>query len=139
MRIITPKDIRINKSLEKVFLLTTAGILFLVSLSYGLIPEHSFSILYGLDISVTDFSITHMLRTLMWLYLWMLGFWIVWALNKKYTISALYSLVVFMFSVAFWRVFSIIFDGVPHFVFIFFLFSELMLWILWLYFIRKHK
>lgn len=129
-----------EKSLEhwqKIFLLATAVILLPIGLSYGFIPEQTLKYLYGIDVTVTNIALVHILRALMGLYIGMLIFWILGAVNLQFRLPALYSLVVFMFGVAGGRIFSLCFDGFPQWIFLFFLSSEMILGAMGTYLIKK--
>lgn len=128
-----------SKYWQKLFLICTAIILLPIGLTYGFVPEQTLHYLYGIDVTVNSINLVHILRALMGLYIGMLIFWLIGAFNEKLRIPALYSLTVFMFSVAMGRIFSLCFDGFPHWIFLFFLSGEFAMGFTGVYLLSKDR
>lgn len=110
-------------NLRQLFLIGTAIGLVPIALSYGLMPQQSLGELFGLQVdSVNGF---HIFRAIMGLYLTLALFWVAGALRQPLRQAALQSLVVFMFGLAIGRVGSLLIDGLPNRVLIFYLLLEL--------------
>lgn len=112
---------------QKIFLVVGAIALIPIAGIYGFVPEHTLLCFYGIHTSVTDIAVIHILRSVMVLYLGMALFWVVGASIQKLRIPALYSLMVFMGSVALGEIFSFCRDGIPKYVFVLFCVSEIAL------------
>ena len=75
-----------------------------IALSYGLMPQISLPWLY--DIAATQTPSLHFFRAVMGLYLAFAAFWLLGGLKPWLTFTALSSLVIFMFGLAFGRIIS---------------------------------
>ena len=120
---------------QSLFLLVASVGLLPIALSYGLVPTQSLSFLFGIDAAPTNVS--HIFRAVMGLYLALLLFWILGAFRDKYQIPALYSLTVFMLGLAGGRVFSLLVDGMPHWLLVVYLFLEIGFGVVGITMIRK--
>jgi hypothetical protein len=110
-------------SVRQIFLLIAAVGLVPIALSYGVMPQVSLQYLFGLSVSETN--VIHIFRAIMGLYLALSTFWILGAYKAHLRDAALYSLIVFMFGLAFGRILSIVIEGVPHWLLLVYLFLEL--------------
>jgi hypothetical protein len=97
---------------QSIFLIVTAVGLTPIALSYGLVPDVSLKMLFGIDAS--DTNTRHIFRAVMGLYLALVIFWVVGARKEALRVPALWSLVVFMFGLAAGRAVSLVVDGFPH-------------------------
>ena len=103
----------------QIFLLVSALCLIPVALSYGLDPQRSLGYLF--DVSVSNRNGIHIFRAIMGLYLALVVFWSIGACRVEVRQAALYSLVVFMLGLASGRVVSIVLDGMPDWLLVFYL------------------
>ena len=78
------------------------------------------------DIEVTNINLLNILRAISGLYIALVIFWILGAYNSNLQLSALWSLTIFMTGIALGRIASILIDGLPSPIFIFYLFLEIM-------------
>ncbi|GEM81501.1 DUF4345 domain-containing protein [Vibrio superstes] len=95
---------------QNLFLLTAALGIFPVAMSYGLFPQ----LFFGIE--TNSIEITNILRAIMGLYTAMGIYWLLAAFKPQLTLSALYSVVVFMGGLALARVISINLDGMPNMI-----------------------
>lgn len=95
-----------------------------IALFYGLAP--SITLPYLLGFPVEGLQQTHVFRAIMGLYLANVAFWISGALIPSLTRPALWALLVFMAGLASGRVISLLVDGTPNFVLLFFLGAEIV-------------
>ena len=109
---------------ESFFLVFVAIGVFSVSLGYGILPNQTMPFLY--DIEVTNINLLNILRAISGLYIALVIFWILGAYNSNLQLSALWSLTIFMTGIALGRISSILIDGLPSPIFIFYLFLEIM-------------
>ena len=109
---------------ESFFLVFVAIGVFCVSLGYGFLPNLTMPFLY--DIEVTHIKLLNILRAISGLYIALVIFWIVGAYNSNLQLPALWSLTIFMTGIALGRIASILIDGLPSPIFIFYLFLEIM-------------
>ncbi|MDB9934772.1 DUF4345 domain-containing protein [Gammaproteobacteria bacterium] len=112
----------INK--ESFFLVFVAIGVFFASLGYGFLPSLTMPFLY--DIEVTNTNLLNILRAISGLYIALVTFWILGAYNSNLQLPALWSLTIFMTGIALGRVVSILIDGLPSPIFIFYLFIEII-------------
>lgn len=110
---------------QRLFLVSMSFGLFPVALSYGLMPEHSLPLLYGTG--DPDLPTRHVFRAVMGLYLGMICLWLVGAASPNLRIPALWTVFVFVTGIASGRVLSLILDGWPEPLLIFYLFAEIAL------------
>jgi len=109
---------------ESFFLVFVAIGVFCVSLGYGFLPNLTMPLLY--DIEVTNTNLLNILRAISGLYIALVIFWILGAYNSNLQLPALRSLTIFMTGIASGRVASILIDGLPSPIFIFYLFLEII-------------
>ena len=109
---------------ESFFLVFVAIGVFSVSLGYGFLPSLTMPFLY--DIEVTNTNLLNILRAISGLYVALVSFWILGAYNSNLQLPALWSLTIFMTGLALGRVVSILIDGLPSPIFIFYLFIEII-------------
>ena len=95
-----------------------------IALSYGLLPEKSLP--WFFDIDASGRNTRHIFRAVMGLYLALVCFWLLGAANRRFRDPALMSLVVFMMGLATGRVASLIADGVPHPLLVFYMLLEFL-------------
>jgi len=96
-----------------------------VALSYGVVPERSLPPLYGFG--DPDPATRHVLRAMMGLYLAMIVFWLAGALRPDLRMPALWSVFVFVTGIALGRGLSLVLDGWPAPLLIFYLLAEVVL------------
>ncbi|MEP4486257.1 MAG: DUF4345 domain-containing protein [Halioglobus sp.] len=110
-------------SKESIFLLIAAVGLTPIALGYGLVPTISLPMLYGVE--ADSVSLTHIFRAVMGLYLAMAVFWVLGATSEPLRFPALCSVVVFMSGLAGGRAVSLLLDGIPAPMLIFYLMLEI--------------
>lgn len=108
---------------QRLFLLAMGLGLVPVALSYGAMPERSLPFLYGL--SDPDLPTRHVFRAVMGLYLGMICFWLAGALRPDLRIAAIWTVFVFVTGIAFGRALSLILDGWPGPLLLFYLLAEI--------------
>jgi Domain of unknown function (DUF4345) len=119
-----------KQRLQSAFLLVTAAGLTPIALIYGIAPEQSLPWLFGIDASGVDTR--HIFKAFMGLYLALVGFWIAGAIKPHLCNPALWSLFIFMVGLALGRVFSLLVDGWPSGLLMFYLFLEVSFgWMGW--------
>jgi len=106
-----------------------------IAFSYGLVPSQSVTYLLGFPVDGTNH--THVFRAIMGLYLANIGFWLAGFAISSLRTPALWSLFIFMSGLAAGRVVSLVIDGVPSFVLIFYLLAEAVFAFLSMMAIRK--
>lgn len=121
---------------DRLLLVLAAVGLVPIALSYGLMPSQSVAFLLGFPVDGT--SQTHVFRAIMGLYLANVGFWLAGSATLSLRTPALWSLFIFMTGLAAGRVVSVIVDGIPNFVLIFYLVAEIVFALLAWMAIRKH-
>ena len=110
------------------FLIFVASGVFLISLSYGIVPNITLSYLYGIE--VDGVSLLNIFRAIMGLYIGFVIFWIIGAFNDSLKIPALWSLIIFMAGLASGRFLSLIIDGIPHPLFVLWMLLEIIFGVL---------
>ena len=95
--------------MARLYLLISAGGVFLAALSYGLAPHLVLPI--ALDVTVDGTDMTHIFRAIMGLYLGMAVFWLLGAFRESLTRSAVLAVIFFMVGLAAGRLLSIVIDG----------------------------
>ncbi len=113
---------------DRMLLLLAALGLVPIALSYGLIPSVTVTYLLGFPVEGTNQ--THVFRAIMGLYLANAAFWLVAVGKPELQRPALWVLLLFMMGLAAGRVLSIIVDGMPGFVLLFYLVAELVFGVL---------
>lgn len=111
-------------SARNVLLLAALGLV-PIALSYGVAPTKS--VPYLLDFPVEGTNQSHVFRAITGLYFANLLFWIAGALRQPLRRAALWSLFLFMAGLAAGRILSLVLDGLPSFVLLFYLAAELLL------------
>ena len=120
---------------ESFFLVFVAIGVFSVSLGYGFLPNLTMPFLY--DIDVTNTNLSNIFRAISGLYIAFVTFWILGAYNSNLQLPALWSLTIFMTGIALGRIASILIDGLPSPIFIFYLFLEIIFGSIGYIFIKK--
>ena len=110
------------------FLIFVASGVFLISLSYGIVPNITLSYLYGIE--VDGVNLLNIFRAIMGLYIGFVIFWIIGAFNDSLKIPALWSLIIFMAGLASGRFLSLIIDGIPHPLFVLWMLLEIIFGVL---------
>tara|TARA_A100001037_G_scaffold4434_1_gene4346 strand:- start:53 stop:436 length:384 start_codon:yes stop_codon:yes gene_type:complete len=109
---------------ESFFLIFVAFGVFPVSLIYGGHPAISMPYFYGVEVNTVNLS--NILRAIMGLYIALCVFWIIGACYEKLRLAALWSMVIFMIGIASGRILSLVLDGMPSPLFIFYLAVEII-------------
>ena len=107
---------------ESYFLLFISLGVFPAALGYGLNPQEFLPILYGIEVENNNLS--NIFRAVMGLYVGCVSLWILGAFKKSLTVPALWCMFVFMLGIGLGRALSLILDGMPDTIFIFFMFFE---------------
>ena len=110
------------------FLIFVASGVFMISLSYGIVPDVTLSYLYGIE--VDSINLSNIFRAVMGLYVAFVIFWITGAFNDSLKIPALWSLIIFMAGLASGRFLSLIIDGIPHPLFVLWMLLEIIFGVL---------
>ena len=121
---------------ERSLLILAALGLVPIALSYGLMP--SASVTYLLGFPVEGVNQTHVFRAIMGLYLANALFWLVASTKPKLQQSALWVLFLFMAGLAGGRALSILLDGLPGAILVFYLIAELVFAVLSLMLLLKN-
>jgi hypothetical protein len=108
----------------KIFLLVAGVFLIPVALSYGVDPAATLPMSMNVTVEGTDQ--THIFRALMGLYLGMVTFCIIAAFTPEWRRVAVIWAVFFVYSLALGRIISIIVDGIPSPMLLFYLAVELV-------------
>jgi Domain of unknown function (DUF4345) len=112
------------KNMMKIFLLAAGVFLIPVALTYGVDPAATLPKFMNITVEGTDQP--HIFRALSCLYLGMVTFCIIAAFTPEWQRVAVIWAVFFALSLAIGRIISIIVDGVPSGILIFFLAVELI-------------
>jgi hypothetical protein len=107
---------------ESYFLLFISLGVFPAALGYGLNPQEFLPILYGIEVENNNLS--NIFRAVMGLYVGCVSLWILGALKESLTVPALWCMFVFMLGIGLGRALSLILDGLPDMIFVFFMFFE---------------
>ena len=107
----------------KLFLMVAGVFLFPVALSYGVDPAATLPKFMNITVEGTDQ--THIFRALMGLYLGMVTFCIIAAFTPEWRHVAVIWAVFFAYSLAAGRILSLIVDGMPSPILLFYLAVEL--------------
>ena len=108
-----------------------------IALSYGVVPSTSVTYLLGFPVEGTNQ--THVFRAIMGLYLANATFWLIAAMTPVLQRAALWVLFLFMAGLAAGRILSIILDGMPGTVLVFYLGAELIFAVLAAVNLRKFE
>jgi hypothetical protein len=122
----------------KLFLLVAGVFLFPVALSYGVDPAATLPKL-GMNIAVEGTDQTHIFRALMGLYLGMVTFCIIAAFTPEWRRVAVIWAVFFAYSLALGRILSLIVDGMPSHILLFYLAVELTVGTLGLFVLGRER
>lgn len=122
-------------SRERAFLLLSSIGLIPIALSYGVVPELTMELLFG--ISVDGTNLAHIFRAVMGLYLGMVIFWTLGAVRRTLTRPALAACAVFMLGLASGRALSFLVDGQPHWLLIIYAVLEITLGLIALYLFKS--
>ena len=106
---------------SKISLIISVFIVVPIAIIYGFMPE----LLFNIDVNTIDEH--SVFKAIMGIYLSFAIIWIIGIFKNKYFQIALFSNFVFMFGLAFGRIISIIFDGIPSKILVFGLVGELVL------------
>jgi uncharacterized protein DUF4345 len=109
----------------RLYLLVAAAILIPVALSYGVDPAATLPKFMNITVEGTDQ--THIFRALMGLYLGMSTFCIIAAFTPEWRRVAVIWAVFFAYSLALGRILSLIVDGMPSPILLFYMAVELIL------------
>ena len=107
----------------KLFLLVAGVFLIPVALTYGVVPAATLPKFMNFTVESTDQ--THIFRALMGLYLGMVAFCIIAAFTPEWQRAAVIWAVFFAYSLAIGRILSLIVDGMPSPILLFYLAVEL--------------
>ena len=107
---------------ESYFLLFISLGVFPAALGYGLNPQEFLPILYGIEVENNNLS--NIFRAVMGLYVGCVSLWILGAFKESLTVPALLCMFVFMLGIGLGRALSLILDGLPDMIFVFFMFFE---------------
>ena len=107
---------------DSYFLLFISLGVFPAALGYGLNPQEFLPILYGIEVENNNLS--NIFRAVMGLYVGCVSLWILGAFKKSLTVPALWCMFVFMLGIGLGRALSLILDGLPDMIFVFFMFFE---------------
>jgi hypothetical protein len=108
-----------------------------VALTYGLLPCGFLENIF--HIKFENIELSGIFRALMGLYIAMTIFWTVGIFKHGFWIAATLSNVLFMSGLAFGRLVSILFDGIPSPVFLVGLIGEMLLAAWGIFNLRKYK
>ena len=121
----------------KLFLLVAGVFLFPVALSYGVDPAATLPKFMNITVEGTDQ--THIFRALMGLYLGMVTFCIIAAFTPEWRHVAVIWAVFFAYSLAAGRILSLIVDGMPSPILLFYMAVELIVGTLGLLVLAREK
>ena len=110
--------------MKKLFLLVAGVFLIPVALSYGIDPAATLPMIMNVTVEGTDEI--HIFRALMGLYLGMVAFCIIAAFTPAWQHVAVIWAVFFAYSLAIGRILSLIVDGIPSPMLLFYLAVELV-------------
>ena len=105
--------------------MTSAIVVTIVSLTYGLFPNNILPKLF--DFTVTSIDLTQVFRATMSLYLGMVALWLTGIFKAHFWRSATIANIFFMSGLASGRLISLVVDGIQSFFFCFGLVLELIL------------
>ena len=108
----------------KLYLLVAGVFLIPVALSYGVDPAATLPKFMNIPVEGTD--LTHIFRALMGLYLGMVTFCVIAAFTPEWQHMAVIWAVFFAYSLAIGRIFSLIVDGMPSPILLFYMSVEII-------------
>tara|TARA_Y100000992_G_C21272225_1_gene497620 strand:- start:815 stop:1228 length:414 start_codon:yes stop_codon:yes gene_type:complete len=129
------KLLKIIMTRESLCLLLIAPGVLAVSLSYGLYPEITLRYLYNIEVNSTNLA--NIFRAIMGLYIALSIFWVAGAFKKSLRLAALWSMTIFMTGIALGRILSIIIDGFPYPIFLFYTVIEIFSALIGFYLIKN--
>ena len=121
----------------RLYLLVVAAILVPPALSYGIDPATVLP--QTMNIAVEGTDQTEMLRAVMGLYLGMSTFSAIAAFKPEWRYVAAVWAVFFLYSIAFGRILSLILDGVPSRILIFYMIVELSFGTIGLFLLARER
>lgn len=113
------------EKLERLLLAVPALTLPLLAIAYGFAHELGFGSLFGIDTS--PLHLRNILRAIMGIYLALAALWMAGVFNRRLRRPALWCLTLIMSGVGAGRVLSMLLDGWPHPIFVFFVVSEVVM------------
>jgi hypothetical protein len=125
-----------NSLKQNLHLLLSSIIVVAAALIYGLSPSTILPQLFDFQVETTDLS--NIFRAIMGLYLAFASFWIVGILTHNLWKAATLSQILFMSGLAFGRILSLLFDGVPSTLFALGTIGEFILAVFGYYQIRTY-
>jgi hypothetical protein len=125
------------KNMMKIFLLVAGVFLIPVALTYGIDPAATLPKFMNITVGGTDQ--THIFRALMGLYLGMTTFCIIAAFTPEWQRVGVIWAVFFAYSLAIGRILSLIIDGIPSPILLFYLAVELILGTLGLLVLNRER
>lgn len=108
-------------AVKNTHLIISSLVVFPVSLLYGFFPEIFFKL------SINTFDEKNILKAIMGIYISFAILWILGIAKAKFWKIATVSNFIFMFGLAFGRIVSMLFDGIPSLLLILGVFGELIL------------
>ena len=126
-----------NQNMMKFFLLFAGVFLIPVALTYGLDPAATLPKFMNVTVEGTD--LTHIFRALGCLYLGMVAFCIIAAFTPEWRHVAVIWAVFFAYSLAIGRIISLIVDGKPSGMLLFFLAVELVVGTVGLVLLKRER
>ena len=105
-----------------------------IALTYGVSPTTVLNYLYGFDVAGINES--NIYRAVMGLYFGQIIFWYMGFAKDGLRRPALYMMAIFMFGLVAGRVLSMLIDGVPNWLLLFYLFLELLMGTMAIYALR---
>lgn len=109
---------------DRMLLMLAAIGLVPIAFSYGLAPSVTLPYILGFPVEGTH--LTHVFRAIMGLYFTNVALWIAGAFIPSLTRPALWTLFIFMAGLAGGRLLSLLVDGMPNFVLLFYLAAEIV-------------
>jgi Domain of unknown function (DUF4345) len=124
----------ITKHLSKnIHLLLSVSIVIPIAFVYGFSPNYLF------DIQINSIDEANVFKAIMGIYLCFASFWIIGIIKPNYWKAATISNVLFMLGLAFGRLISMLFDGIPSALFVIGTVGELIIGFYSLYLIQKKR
>lgn len=104
--------------MQRSFLILIGVGLVPIAFAYGIAPAVTMPFLF--DVEASEVGVRNIFRAIMGLYLALAGFWILGGMRSALRRGALWSLILFMSGVGAGRILSIVLDGWPHPLLVFF-------------------
>ena len=117
--------------IKNIHLIVTSFTVIGVGLTYGICPNKILP--YFFDFKVESIDLNHVFRAIMGLYLGLAIYWIIGVFKDEYWKNATITSAIFMGGLAFGRIISIVFDGIPSIPFLIGTVLEVifMIWAIW--------